>query len=183
MPRSKAPLSEHVIVLDRIGPSAFRAHQETEVAPTDPAHERHVDALEGLLDLMPSDHPSRPALGEAVKAGRVPKERYLAPLESTDTDLHHVGDQRFVEVPYACSCGEPLATQPKAEVVEAWASHATSLVGVDEAILLDHLLVRLAGEPATALCLCGMAFQAGEPDPADPWAALARWEEHVRSYG
>lgn len=173
-------LVDHVVVLDRAQEQAFRAHQLKDTRAPTPEELRHVESLQAYLDAMPPGHPSVPALMEAVRAGRQRAESFLAPLQTTGAALHHLGEQRFVEVPHSCSCGRSLASAP-GDLAGEWATHAAAITGLDEDLLLAHAVLGIHdADRASVRCRCGAVLVAPDRDPTDPGAALEAHEQHVR---
>jgi len=147
------------------------------VTDTDP-----VEALLGhviVLDRMA--HPHRVyhehSLGpdKSVAEAREPTDLAKRTYKTLLRDAHHLGGDLFVEVAFACECGERLEQGPP---VTAWASHVARACGLDAAVLGRHAVAHLRGGPATAMCACDRKFRA-VVDPDDPAEALRKWAGHV----
>jgi len=126
----------------------------------------------------------------AVDRGRKLTDAGEPIYDLTTGDVHHLGDETWSEVPWACSCGEPMSTDPVV-AVEEWLKHAEGLSGLPSDLLREHLIVHLGMAAASVLvrggatsrsavtCGCSKQFLAGSADPSDPGAAIAAWVEHL----
>jgi hypothetical protein len=92
---------------------------------------------------------------------------------------HHVGEGRFLELPWPCGCGQPLHADPE-RLLRVWARHTAQATGIDPDHLEEHPLVALRGARPVASCLCGRSFTSSDEDPLNSNLALDGWEHHVR---
>lgn len=157
------PLRDHVVVLSHLQPHVIGHRQQTQTLG-DVLERSGVD----ISDLPPGDL-SREVVGQGE------------PIVITGAP-HHIGQQKFTEVSWTCSCGGGLHSNPD-QVPRAWALHAAVATGLDSGVLAGHPVLSISGERATVTCACGRQFYAGDEDPTDPGAPLAAWEAHVREAG
>lgn len=157
-------LEAHVIVTVTIQPRV--------VAPGGEVHEIHDPDTGRLM------HSYRGAGEAQVAAG--------------DVD-YDVATRTFQAVPFTCSCGVELGTEP-GQVLATWARHVLALdelfapnAGGDVedrllTLLVQHPVASIAGAldgHTRALCLCGQAFTAPDDDPTNSDLCLRAWAAHV----
>lgn len=148
---------DHALVMNHVQPNVLGHRQE-----------RH--RLHDILVRSGADPQQLPPDREVVGIGE-PILAYGA--------VHHVGDGRFIEVPWPCGCGESLHGDPT-RLLATWARHVERLCGIDADHLELHYLAELRGHIPAAVCGCRAEFTAPAEDSMNSNRALEAWEAHVR---
>jgi hypothetical protein len=177
----RTTFADHVVVLDRVGPRVYRPTHELKAgggASTPAPSGDELASMAEKLGVAPESLTQLVRHRDAGGADYVHEPRRTGEADDHG-DVHHAGDGVYEVVPYACSCGDELTTDPT-EVLIEWAKHvkaALKLKGEPR----YHAVVRLVDRDGVtdADCSCGKSFAAGEDDPTDPGAALASWSDHV----